>query len=474
MIIAGIFDRNRDSGAAAGRALPASDPHAPRKPTIRSADTIARIRDWSALDPRAQRRRQETARTQAATLAPHLNAFVEITPAAPAGTTGPLNGLPYAAKDMFRTRAREPGCGIGFASGITGSSDLIDRLAAAGADLVGFTSMTELAYEPSGFNATLGRVRNPWNLDFISGGSSSGSAAAVAAGAVVAALGSDTGGSLRIPAHACGVTAWKPSHALVSTMGAMPLAPTLDVVGLLARSANDLLLVAPHVGLGEAVDPVRRAVVAADIAAESESAIGRCLAEAVAAIEAVGIRIERRPALTAVEHVDRHALVVMQGESARHHQSLLEGNALMPALRRRLQKGFDIADETLAASVAARDRLVREFGELVLSGSGVLVLPVMPIETPPADRCDPTSDRFSARTLYALSRWTRFVNMLGFPAVALPAGCDNNGMPVGVQIVGRPGSDRALLDLARQVQAITNWHARVPGAVAHLLPAAAV
>jgi aspartyl-tRNA(Asn)/glutamyl-tRNA(Gln) amidotransferase subunit A len=183
---------------------------------------MVRIRDWSELDSRAQRLRQEAARAHAGALARFLNAFVEITPSAPSGIAGPLGGLPYAAKDMFRTPTREPGCGVGFASGIEGFSDLIEHFAEAGADLVGFTSMTELAYEPSGFNAAFGRVRNPWNLAFVSGGSSSGSAAAVASGAVVAALGSDTGGSLRIPAHACGVTAWKPSHGLVSTHGAMP------------------------------------------------------------------------------------------------------------------------------------------------------------------------------------------------------------------------------------------------------------
>jgi aspartyl-tRNA(Asn)/glutamyl-tRNA(Gln) amidotransferase subunit A len=430
----------------------------------------ARIRDWSELNARAQHLRREAARAHAAALGPLVNAFVEITPPTPSGATGPLGGLPYAAKDMFRTLTREPGCGVGFAPGIEGVSDLLEQFAHAGADLVGFTSMTELAYEPSGFNATFGRVCNPWNPDFISGGSSSGSAAAVASGAVVAALGSDTGGSLRIPAHACGVTAWKPSHGLVPTHGAMPLAPTLDTVGLLARSAKDLLLLTPHMGLAAAAEPPRSAIVAEDVAAESDPAVQRCLADAAGAIAAVGVGIERGPVLTALERVDRHALIVMQGESARQHRSLLAGEALAPALRRRLEKGLEISDDTLAASATARDRLVRDFDGQILSGHDILVLPVMPIVTPTADRCDPKSDRFSARTLYALSRWTRFVNMLGFPAVAMPAGFDDNGMPVGVQIVARSGADAALIELVRQVQAITSWHAHVPHAVAHMLP----
>jgi aspartyl-tRNA(Asn)/glutamyl-tRNA(Gln) amidotransferase subunit A len=431
---------------------------------------MVRIRNWSELSSCEQRQRQESARTHAAALDRLVSAFVEITPPAPSGFAGPLGGLPYAAKDMFRTRTREPGCGIGFASGVEGCSELIERFAKAGADLVGFASMTELAYEPSGFNAVFGRVRNPWNLDFVSGGSSSGSAAAVASGAVVAALGSDTGGSLRIPAHACGVTAWKPSHGLVSTHGAMPLAPTLDTVGLLARSSEDLLLLTPYVVSPTAAEPPRRAIVPQDVAAQSDPAIRRCLGEAVAAIEAAGITIVPRPLLTALEEIDRHALVVMQGESVRQHRPLLADKGLAPALRRRLEKGLEIASDTLADSVSARPRLVREFEEQMLSGSDVLVLPVMPIVTPTADRCDPRSDRFSARTLYALSRWTRFVNMLGFPAVAMPAGFDDNRMPVGVQIVGRAGTDLALLTLLRHVQATTSWHARVPHAVGHFLP----
>ena len=433
---------------------------------------MIRIRDWSDLDAAAQRRRQEAARAQAAALDPLLNAFVEIALPAPLGAGDMLNGLPYAAKDMFRTTAREPGCGFGrdASFAIEGFCDPVARLSAAGADLIGYTNMPELAYEPSGFNATHGRVRNPWNPDFISGGSSSGSAAAVASGAVVAALGSDTGGSLRIPAHACGVTGWKPSYGLVSTRGAMSLAPTLDTVGLVARSARDLLLLTPFMGAPAAAEFPRRAVVAEDVAAQCEAAIQHCFVDAVAAIEAASIAVERRDVMPALEKIDYHAQIVMLGESVRQHRSWLADERITATLRRRLETGLDITDETLAASVAARNDLVGQFDDAVLAGADILILPVMPITTPLAERCDPTSENFSARTLYALSRWTRFVNMLGAPAVAMPCGFDHNGMPVGVQIVGRAGDDLALLELVGRVQDATAWHARVPHAVAHGLP----
>src|SRR3954469_12886955 len=169
---------------------------------------MRRIPDWSALDATARRRRRDTARPLATTLDRVLNAFAQIdTSSRPPTPAGRLGGVPYAAKDLFQASSRRPGGGFpeGIDLGIVGTSDLLERLDAAGADLVGFTNMTELAYEPSGFNATRGRVKNPWSLDYISGGSSSGSAAAVASGAVVAALGSDTGGSVRSSAPAFGI-----------------------------------------------------------------------------------------------------------------------------------------------------------------------------------------------------------------------------------------------------------------------------
>ena len=434
---------------------------------------MPRIPDWSELDATGRRRRQEAARGRAHALDPVLNAFAQISAApAPSPPAARLGGLPYAAKDMFQTPSHRPGGGIGGTGdlGIAGNSELLERLGAAGADLIGFTNMTELAYEPSGFNATRGRVRNPWKLDFISGGSSSGSAAAVASGAVVAALGSDTGGSLRIPAHACGVTAWKPTHGLVSVAGAMPLAPTLDTIGLLARSAEDMKTLVPIMAELPQSKGIGRAIVPEDVVAECEPAIRHAVADSVAAIAGAGIPIERRSALAAIETIDRCSLIVMQGESARIHGKWVDDPSLAPELRRRLAKGLEITDAALIESVNARMRLVRDFEEQVLAGSDVVVLPIMAILTPHADECDPASERFSPRTLYALSRFTRFVNMLGFPAVALPAGFDARGLPLGVQIVGRAGSDLALLDLVRHVQSKTDWHARIPTAIAHLVP----
>ena len=433
---------------------------------------MRRFPDWATLDMAGRRAWQDSARARAQALEPLLNAFAHITTAPAARPAGPLAGLPYAAKDMFQTPSHRPGGGFadGGDLGIVGTSDLLHRLAEAGADRIGFTNMTELAYEPSGFNASRGRVRNPWDLDFITGGSSSGSAAAVASGSVVAALGSDTGGSLRIPAHGCGITAWKPTYGLVSARGAMPLAPTLDTVGLMARNADDMRALLPIVANLPAAHPIGRAAVLADVVAEAEAAVRRAVTNAVAALAGIGVAIEQRAGLAAIDAADGPMLTVLQGESARVHGAVLDQRPLAAALRRRLAKGLEISDAALAEAVAARPRLARDFDETVLAGNDVAVLPVMAIATPRATECDPSSEQFSARTLYALSRFARFVNMLGYPAVALPAGFDDNGLPVAVQIVGRTGSDLALIEVARDMQRSTDWHGRVPTAVADVVP----
>ncbi|MET0633150.1 MAG: amidase, partial [Xanthobacteraceae bacterium] len=315
-------------------------------------------------------------------------------------------------------------------------------------------------------------VRNPWNPDFVAGGSSSGSAAAVASGSVVAALGSDTGGSLRIPAHACGLSAWKPTWGLVSTAGAMELAPTLDTIGLLARSVAVLRGVAGHMAELPEAEAITRVAVISDALADSEPAVRRAVDDGVAALAACPVTLARVDAMAAIDAIDRHALIVLQGEAARLHRARLDDPALDRGLRRRLAKGLDIDDRTLQQSRDARPALAADSVEQVLRGAQAAVLPVMAIRTPQADECDPGSERFSPKTLYALSRLTRFVNMLGFPALALPAGFDDRGMPVALQIVGRPGSDRALLDLGCRLQAATDWHGRIPTGIADLVLAA--
>jgi aspartyl-tRNA(Asn)/glutamyl-tRNA(Gln) amidotransferase subunit A len=437
---------------------------------------MSSIPPWTSLDPAAQQRWRGTLRDFAKAANPHFNVFASIEPAADKPPYGVLAGMPYAAKDMFRIAGRMPTGGLPDGSGLTiaGESDLLRQLDEAGADRVGFTNMTELAYEPSGYNASRGRTKNPWNTDFIAGGSSSGSAVAVAIGAVAVAIGSDTAGSLRIPASACGVTALKPTNGLastrgaMSTQGAMPLSPSLDTIGFLARDAADLTLVASASLYLPRPHAINGATVLADALEQSEPAVRAACSNAIDAIGKCGVTLMPGRGLQAFEAIDPHVLTILQAEAARAHRALLNDGRLSPSLRRRLAKGAEISDETLENATAMQLQSSRSLIERIFGKADIVLLPVMPIRTPEAALCDPESDRFAPKVLYELSRFTRFANFLGLPAVAMPAGFDDRGLPVALQIVGRPGQDLALLELALAVQTASDWHARMPTALAQI------
>jgi aspartyl-tRNA(Asn)/glutamyl-tRNA(Gln) amidotransferase subunit A len=293
----------------------------------------------------------------------------------------------------------------------------------------------------------------------------------VASGAVALAIGSDTGGSVRIPASCCGVTAWKPTYDLVSTTGTMPLSPTLDTIGLLGRSAGDIFPAAKILADLPQTTPIRHIAMIRDAFETCAPAIQQGASDLADVLTQQGAIIEFRNGLAAIEAVDAVTLTVMFAESGRVHRRYIEDEAIEPTLRHRLAKGLAISDKTLVENLGKRDSLTAEFDGSVMAGFDAAILPIMSIATPTADQCEPGNARFSGKVLYALSRFTRFVNLLGYPSVAVPVGFDASGMPVGVQIVGRRNTDQALLELVEDLQKFSDWHGRIPAAVADLVPA---
>jgi Asp-tRNA(Asn)/Glu-tRNA(Gln) amidotransferase A subunit family amidase len=399
---------------------------------------------------------------------PKLHAFVEFVSELPAPRAGRLAGLYYAVKDLVDIAGRAPTLGLAETPGAApvGNAAVIDILSENGARLIGFTEMTSLAYEPSGGNPERKRPVNPWNAGHICGGSSSGSAVAVAAGIVPVALGSDTAGSLRIPAHCCGVTAWKSGRGVIPLEGTMLLAPTLDVIGFLARSAADLIPLEAAFATATSARAIKRVAVAEDVLTGCEADVADAARRLAAALPGAGIETHAANIMPLIEACDPLVMTLMQGEAARTQRALMDSGNLNPALLTRLSKGRSISDAQMQIARTALAHLSGTALEETFGDADAILLPVMRIRTPSVAVCEPSSPEFSARLLYQLSALTRWVNGLGLPAIALPAGFDRDGLPIAVQLVARSRYDRALLELAAAVQLHTDWHGRVPAGIA--------
>lgn len=383
-----------------------------------------------------------------------FNAFVERFDSFSEGE-GALEGLTFAAKDCLDLAGRAPGCGLPRGADMPAPDQdaaILQTLRAAGAHLLGMTQMTALAYEPSGSNAALGRPVNPLNAAYVCGGSSSGSAVAVAAGAVDFAIGTDTGGSVRIPAQCCGISAWKPSFGLIPVEGVMPLAPSLDAVGFLAPEAADFVPLIPVlIPSGGQEFRLKSIAFALDAAAEAPHA-AEALESVLKAARATGFSCHDTEALPLIRACDPPVMTLMHGEAYRVHAVRIAAGTLDPVMAKRLGKGATVSEAELAAARATLVALAEEVLDAVFGPDDILLLPVMPCETPRVALCEPESPEFSARALYALSAFTRFANGLGLPVVTLATGKDSHDMPVGLQLVARQGRDADLIRAAATIE----------------------
>ena len=346
---------------------------------------------------------------------------------------------------------------------------------AAGAVLLGKLNLHEFAYGGSGIISHYGMARNPWNGAHVTGGSSSGAAAAVAAGLCYGAIGTDTAGSIRLPAACCGITGLKPTYGLVSTRGIIPLSWTMDHVGPMARTAADCALMLQAIAHYDAHDincrrfpPVfypsaieesvaNLRIGAArdfwndidDVTRKSVDAAVGAITKLVAQVKEINLSID----------ADRD---LVRGEAFAYHQKYLpqHKSEYDPETLRRIRGGADVtAPQYIQAhrGVLQRRREILSLFEQV----DLVLTPTTPLLAPTLADLQSAPDQLRSKELLML-RNTRPFNVLGLPAISVCCGFSESGLPIGLQIAGGPGGDGAVLSLAHAFQKQTDWHKRRP------------
>jgi aspartyl-tRNA(Asn)/glutamyl-tRNA(Gln) amidotransferase subunit A len=400
-------------------------------------------------------------------LNPQLNAFVHVDIAAALAIArerdaerasgkvrGPLHGIPVAIKDNVDTADMPTTMGAAHFLGHRPQADArcVALLREAGAIVVGKTLTHEFAYGPTGDRSVQGAARNPWRTTQMTGGSSAGSAAAVAAGMVPVALGTDTGGSVRVPSALCGLVGFKPTHGRVSDAGVFPLAPTLEDPGVLANCVEDAQVFMQALSGGAIVPAIaaagglRMGWVANVPFAIEDAAVTACVR--AAAERFAGGAVQAAPEVTPHARALQSALgAIQRAEAYEVHAERVESEPgkFDPEVLERLRASRPVQGWEYVRALKERARLQAEFARL-FQQVDVLALPAVAI-TAPALQQRSVAGPGSAGVRETLLGLTNPWNVLGLPAISLPAGWVN-GMPVGLQLVAAAGADEALLALA--------------------------
>ncbi len=363
------------------------------------------------------------------------------------------------------------------------TATVLQKLDAAGAVDCGTLHMAEFALSPTGYNQWCGDGRNPWNPAHICGGSSSGSGIAVSTASVPAALGTDTGGSIRHPAAMCGVAGLKPTHGGVSLYGAMPLARSLDCIGPLARRARDLARLHDVLAGPDVKDPSARAApkggceaaLVGDVRALRmatprgyyadglDTEVARVLAEAEGTLSGLGV-VTVETSTPDVPELNAMMQLVMGVEAATLHRRWLETRPedYADQVRARIEPGLHYAAIRYVEALALRGPLAEQWVARVLEDADFGLLPAIPVPVPLIDATRSGTAEEVAGLIATLTRNTRAINYLGLPAVAAPCGVCSAGLPIGMQLVGRPWSEPLLLRVADAFERATDWHRRTP------------
>lgn len=375
---------------------------------------------------------------------------------------GPLHGIPIALKDIVDTA----GVRTTAASGVyadrvpTQEAHIVTLLREAGAVIVGKTNLHEFAYGGSGLISHFGPVRNPRDLARITGGSSSGSAAAVAAGMCLGAIGTDTAGSIRLPASYCGIVGHKPSYGMVSARGVVPLSWSFDHVGPMTRTVEDASLMLATLRGYDELDLASRAYPAIGARELRSIRVGVArqyffedMEEPVTALIEAAIKLIAEMTagvrdITLPVDTDR---TVHVAEAFLYHEPMPENRAVLyhPETLRRIRNGAGVSASEYIRKLREL-QILRRFTPRFFGEVDVVVVPTVPILPPTFAELEEHPEQLRPRELLML-RNTRPFNVLGTPTISIPCG-SANGLPVGLQIAGRPGEDELVLKVAAEME----------------------
>ncbi|HZO32313.1 MAG TPA: amidase [Chloroflexota bacterium] len=391
---------------------------------------------------------------------------------------GPLHGIPISLKDLYQTVGVKTTGGSKILADWVPTTDatVTRRLTLAGAIVIGKNNLHEFAFGATNENPHYGPSRNPWNRERITGGSSGGSAAAVAAGLGYASMGSDTGGSIRLPAAFCGIVGVKPTYGLVSRAGVLPLSWSLDHCGPLTRTVEDAALMLNAIIGHDHADPASTSRVTPDLTTALDgkvqglrvgvlreylgenvnAEVASAVRTAARDLERLGTRVEE-VSVPEVAYGDGASIGILYGEAAAIHERWLKTHRDQYGadVLERLSQGERMTATQYLKGQRARRVLVDRFKRL-FEQIDVLISPTVPILAPTI----PESRGNAARA--QLLGFTRLFNVLGLPTLSVPCGFSTTGLPIGLQVAGRPFDDITILRVAHAYERQAGWDTHRP------------
>lgn len=410
-------------------------------------------------------------------LNPILNAFITVIQPEPLiSQGGALCGIPLAVKDLYDTKGIRTTSGARFFADNIPQEDaiVVQKIKKAGAQIIGKTNTHEIALGVTNNNPHYGACKNPWDITRTPGGSSGGSAVAVATEMAMAAIGTDTGGSIRIPAALCGVVGLKPTYGRISLRGILPLSWNLDHAGPITRRVEDAALMLQVMGGYDELDPTSVKTLPGDYYSHLKDsmkerkiafAVGSFIEEAdqevlEAVHEAAQILAEQDALITEVnvdflkEGALANALMTQADGAAFHRERMRQHPDWFGAdVRQRLETGaaFTSSEYILARRTQAE---VRRWCESLLNMYDTLILPTTPIAAPVLE------GENAVERARQLTRFTSPFNLTGLPALSVPCGFTKDGLPIGLQIVSRAWNEAGVLRTGYAFQEATDWHTR--------------